>query len=429
MSLGGQRILFLKRLLIFVLLVVAGIVATAWLVLEDKPLVEPVSRITRDDMVWAKELFQRHDPRKGAPDTLQTLTLSEEEVNRLLNYVVVFKPLSGMSVDLSPQSAQIQATLKFRSSPFGRYLNILAEIEEDEGELRLASLRLGDVPFPSWLAAGAAWLAQTLLRRDEAYASLADAVDSIKLSENQLVLDYRWQPQLLSRLERRSVNLLVSAEDRERLLAYSGLITKQVSKLRVGSSLDLPQLMRPVFERARQHGGDAAAENRAALIALSAYVSGISMKKLLTEAGRTTRREPDVALILYKRQDWPQHYLIAAALAVSAGSRLANIIGLAKEEDDTKSGSGFSFTDLAVDKAGARLGELSQGKEAARIQALLAAADTDADLCPPVADLPEFLGEEEFTQRFGKVGSPAYRKVVAEIDRRLARHPLLGLSK
>ena len=188
--------------------------------------------------------------------------------------------------------------------------------------------------------------------------------------------------------------------------------------------------MGPVFKRARQRGGDAAAENRAALIALSAYVSGISMKKLLTESGRTTRRAPDVAPTLYNRQDWPQHYLIAAALSVSAGSRLANIIGLAKEEDDTRYGSGFSFTDLAVDKAGARLGELSQGAAtAATIQARLAEAVTDAALCPAVADLPEFMGEEEFANRFGKVGSPRYRKVIAEIDRRMARHPLLGRTR
>ena len=181
-----------------------------------------------------------------------------------------------------------------------------------------------------------------------------------------------------------------------------------------------------MFQQVRERGGDAAAENRAALIALSAYVGGISMKKLLTDSGRTARRAPDVALTLYNREDWPQHYLIAAALSVSAGSRLANIIGLAKEEDDTKFGSGFSFTDLAVDKAGARLGELSQGPTAARIQAQLAEADTDGALCPPVADLPEFMGEDEFARRFDKVGSHAYRKVIAEIDHRLARHPLLG---
>jgi hypothetical protein len=55
---------FLKRLIVFFLVLLAGVLASAWLVLEDKPLVEPVSRITRDDMVWAKQLFQRNDPGK-----------------------------------------------------------------------------------------------------------------------------------------------------------------------------------------------------------------------------------------------------------------------------------------------------------------------------------------------------------------------------
>lgn len=419
----------LKHLIIFILLLLAGVLASAWLVLDDKPLVEPVSRITRDDMVWAKELFQRNDPRDRTPNTIQTLTLTEAEVNRLMNYVVVLKPLSGMSIDLAPQSAQIQATLKFRPNPLGRYLNIQALIEEEDGVLKLESLKAGDVPFPAWLAKGAAWAGLKLLRRDEAYAALADAITRVSLGENQLEMDYHWRPELLARLERESASLLVSDADRERLLAYADFIAREIRKHRPGSSMSMVQLVQPVFAEAQKRGGDTAAENRAALMALGAYVSGISLKKLLTDSGRTTRRAPDVALTLYNRQDWPQHYLIAAALSVSAGSRLANIIGLAKEEDDTRYGSGFSFTDLAVDKAGAQLGALSQSGQASRVQALLAAAASESALCPQVADLPEFMGEEEFTRRFGKVGSSAYRKVIREIDRRMAAHPLLGIKE
>jgi hypothetical protein len=422
-------VVFLKRLLVFLLLLLVGALASAWLVLEDKPLVEPVSRITRDDMVWAKQLFQRNDPRDKTPNTVQTLTLSEAEVNRLMNYVVVLKPLSGMSVDLSPQSAQVQATLKFRPNPLGRYLNILASFDEDDGKLELSGLRVGNIPFPAKLVKGVTWLGLKLLRRDDVFAALADSVTYVDLEENQLGLDYHWQPELMTRLERKSISLLVSDADRERLLSYAGLISKEVRKHRVGSAMPMSALVSPVFAYAQERGGDAAAENRAALMSLGAYVSGISLKKLLTESGRTTRRAPDVALTLYRRQDWPLHYLIAAALSVSAGSRLANIIGLAKEEDDTTSGSGFSFTDLAVDKAGAQLGALSQGGKAAQVQALLASSSSDAALCPPVADLPEFMAEEEFARRFSKVGSPAYRKVIKEIDRRLAAHSLLGIKE
>jgi hypothetical protein len=420
---------FLKRLLIVLLLLIGGSLVSAWLVLDNKPLVEPVSRITRDDMVWAKELFQRNDPRDRTPNTVQTLILSEEDVNRLMNYVVVLKPLSGMSIDLLPQSAQIQATLKLRPNPFGRYLNIQAGIEERNGQLALKALRLGSMPFPAWLVESAARLGMKILRRDPAFAALADAITQVRLDEDQLALDYHWRPELMTLLERRGASLVVSEAERERLLKYAAIVTRQIRKHRVGSSMPMSELIRPVFQYAQQQGGNAATENRAALIALGAYVSGISLKKLLTESGRTTRRAPDVNLLLYKRHDWPQHYLISAALSVSAGSRLANIIGLAKEEDDTEYGSGFSFTDLAVDKAGAQLGTLSQGPQAAKVQAMLASADSDSALCPQVADLPEFLSEEQFSVRFGRVGSNAYRKVIHEIDRRLANHPMLGLAE
>jgi hypothetical protein len=39
---------------------------------------------------------------------------------------------------------------------------------------------------------------------------------------------------------------------------------------------------------------------------------------------------------------------------------------------------------------------------------------------PPWADLPEFLNTAEFQRRFGDVGAPAYERLVAEIDRRIA---------
>ncbi|MBU1697468.1 MAG: hypothetical protein KKD21_10565, partial [Proteobacteria bacterium] len=43
--------------------------------------------------------------------------------------------------------------------------------------------------------------------------------------------------------------------------------------------------------------------------------------------------------------------------AVSAGSQLANFIGLAKEVEDAD--GGFGFADLAADKAGVKMGRLA----------------------------------------------------------------------
>ena len=43
----------------------------------------------------------------------------------------------------------------------------------------------------------------------------------------------------------------------------------------------------------------------------------------------------------------------------------------------------------------------------------------EADLMPQVADLPESMSAQEFRQRFGGVGAPAYRQMMDNIEARL----------
>jgi hypothetical protein len=44
---------------------------------------------------------------------------------------------------------------------------------------------------------------------------------------------------------------------------------------------------------------------------------------------------------------------------------------------------------------------------------------------PDVADLPEFMPETEFKRRYGGVDGPGYRRMMAEIEARVASRPLL----
>jgi hypothetical protein len=129
-------------------------------------------------------------------------------------------------------------------------------------------------------------------------------------------------------------------------------------------------------------------------------------------------------LSLHGRRDFAEHFLISAALSVNGGSRLANAIGLVKEEEDANKGSGFSFTDLAANRAGVRLGERATGDSAREVSRQLAAARSDADLLPDFRDLPEFMPQAEFDRRFGPVGGARYNAVIDRIDARLAAHPL-----
>ncbi|MBL0012126.1 MAG: hypothetical protein IPP22_16615 [Nitrosomonas sp.] len=48
----------------------------------------------------------------------------------------------------------------------------------------------------------------------------------------------------------------------------------------------------------------------------------------------------------------------------------------------------------------------------------------DSDILPKVVDLPEFMPEAEFRKRFGGIGSPVYKRMMDDIERRIAALPL-----
>jgi hypothetical protein len=104
---------------------------------------------------------------------------------------------------------------------------------------------------------------------------------------------------------------------------------------------------------------------------------------------------------------------------------LADAVGLYKEVADSRGGSGFSFNDLAADRAGSKFGEYAADRANARaLQEKLRAGISERDIMPPAADLPESMHEKEFKRRFGGVDAPEYKNMIGEIERRVAALPL-----
>jgi len=402
----------------------AGLTVLPWLMLDQAPAIEPPAEFRRTDLAWVRSLFQKHDPRSRTPDVVHSIQLDEAELNRLLNYAVELRQVSGIAAELTPGTATLTATMTVLANPFGRYLNISAEVAEVPGGIRIQSLQLGSLPVPGAVADAMARLAHNWLRRDETYASLADAFSQVNFDENQATLDYRWHPILLTQLERKSADLLIAPEDQARMLVYAEQLDALLKPYRRGSTVPLVEVSAPLFGFAQTIDGDEAEENRAALTTLAAYLSGISLPKLLEGDSRSIRRAPRVLLSLHGRRDFAEHFVISAAITVNGGSRLANAIGLIKEEEDAHKGSGFSFTDLAANRAGVKLGERATSEAAAQVQQRLAAARHDADLLPDFRDLPEFMPQAEFDRRFGPIGSSRYQRLIDRIDARLAAHPL-----
>lgn len=414
----GRRLLLGVAGLAGALLLALLLLAAA--ALDREPLLAEQEHFSVGDVAHALALARQHDPRRAVPGRPQELAMTERDLQLLVHQAA--RRLHGLRVglDLQPGQALLQASWPWQLGPANGWVNLQARLEQRPAGLpALASWQMGRLHLPrSWGVPllRAIWQRQAALPPLEL---LPELVQQVQFEETQLQLRYTWQADTTRRL----LTALTPPEERERLHAYAERLA-ELSSRQAGHSVPLPALLGPMFalaqERSLQH--DAAAENRAAVLSLALYVTGRPLQKLVPEA-QTWPRPRALSVQLAGREDFSQHFLISALLAMEGTSPLTEAIGLTKEVQDAQGGSGFSFTDLAANRAGQRFGELAL-QQPALLQQRLARGLGESALMPRVDDLPEFLQQPEFEAFYGHVGSPPYQRVLLDIERRLGALPL-----
>jgi uncharacterized protein YfiM (DUF2279 family) len=247
-------------------------------------------------------------------------------------------------------------------------------------------------------------------------------VKKVGIADGRLELTFEWRADLPDRLR----TALLPRAEQERLRPYQERLAELTRGGDRAAALSLADLASDLLRLAGERGGDAdaAAENRAALFVLAVYTSGKGLASAVPAAAdwpRPVARK----LTLGARVDFAQHFSISAALAAGAGGPFADAVGVYKEIDDSRRGSGFSFADIAADRAGTRFGETATASAASarKVQALARAGLRESDVMVAARDLPEAMPEAEFKRRFGGVDAPAYARMIAAIDGRIAALP------
>jgi len=432
-------------LLALVLLPVAAVALGRWLAVEAAPRVDnPSTAVSVADIDRARQLLSNNDPRRALPGITRAVLLSQRDLELLIQQASRRLGDARGRVRLQPGLAVVEASLALPATPWGGWLNLRAVLRETDALPRVQQLQIGRLPVPGWLAEAALpRLLEALNLR--AQGELAQRlVSRVGFRAQALVLAYAWP----DNAERALTASLLPADLQARLRRHADQLATLGSTLAAGkppvATVSVVQVLQPAFALAARHSPDAATalqENRAALVALAFLAAGQPLTPLLgstaAPAGLAASRAVDRAsprdprppeLRLRGRPDFPQHLLISAALAAEGGGPLADAIGLYKEVADARHGSGFSFSDIAADRAGTRLGLVAR-RDPLAFQARLARGLDEADLMPDVSDLPEYLSAGEFKRRFGGVDTPAYQAMLREIDARLNRLPLLAAGR
>lgn len=389
------------------------------LAVDSRPLVEPRDDVSPADVDRAVAMAQRHDPRRSLPGQLHSVQLAERDLDLLARYAARRFLAASARVSARAGALRIEASVP---APRGSWFNVELELQ-DAGRLpQVTGLRVGRLPLPASIALPMVRLVAE--RRGLPADRLLDGklVERVSIADGRVTVDYRIGDDVANRLR----SAFVAPADQERLRIYNGRLAELTRRM-PDDQVSLGKMLPPLFALAAERsvaGGDASAENRAALLVLTLFANQRSLALLVPAAQHWPQPRP-VSLTLDRRQDFPLHFLISTVIAAEAGTPLADAVGVWKEVADARAGgSGFSFNDLAADRAGTRFGEVAV-RQPTRLQARLADIATEADFMPSVDGLPEFLPEAEFVARYGGVGGPAYNRVLADIEKRVDALPVL----
>ncbi len=408
-------------LLILGLLIAAplALMATLWLVVEDRPRIDRKVILTPEHVGRAKDIVDRHR-HSVRPGTLAVARVESADADLAANYLASRFGNGSAQLTVADRSAIIRLSVPMAAtglSAMSGYLNFEGALVQTDGLPALRSVRIGRLPLPNALTEVVALRFEDWLRRSPEYRSGFEALRQIKMSRKELTVVYRW----IDAFPNEMSASIIDEHERARLLRYHSLLA--ASSAEHGGTVSLGTIL-SLLARATppaQSLGDAIADNRAIILVTTFHVLGITLEKLLPEAANWPRSPPQ-NVTLDGREDFAKHFMVSAAIAAFADTALADAIGLYKEIDDARYGSGFSFNDIAADRAGTKFGEKAVSNEdsAVDMRRRIASGLEDRDLMPKWDDLPEYLSEAEFKRRFTDIDSPAYRGMMQKIEQRVA---------
>lgn len=401
-------------------LVLAWIAWIASQAITDQPRV-PIRPVHPFELWRGKTIVETMlFPGKRGKDAAQDLRLNAREVEIGVNYFLGRARLGRAKVNMNQTGLRLDVSLILPPQAPGRFFNTGVTLRQAASGLELGTLHMGSANLPASLSHLLVRLVFALAPGKLDPALLDKLLASMSLEKQGKQTQLVWHGASM-RSVMSSARLQLLGLKEGQLQPYQEALANMAEK-RPGPSF--AEVLGELFSLARQRSinGDPVGENRALFVALAEQVNGMG-----SGATRQKNRSRLTGLRLAGRGDFVEHLTLSAALAVVAGGEWADVAGLWKEVGDTElGGSGFSFTDLAVDRAGTRLGRLAVASAASarRVQNLLAGTNDESLFLPLVRDLPEFLPQKEFQRRYGGVNGAGTATLFKVIDRRIDALPL-----
>jgi hypothetical protein len=400
-----------------------------FLAIEKTPSVERLTTVAPEHIERARYLLDQHRQHR-TQNIPAIISILPEDIDIAANYLAKLFTNGKARVKLSHQQAEIHASLPLPVQSIKRYINFQATLTETTTLPQLQSIRIGRLAIPDAISQFLMTRLIQEFKKHPHYDNGINVIRKVNFSAESLKVAY-YLPDRLT--ESNSYNLpVLSKFEQDRIYRYHLFLVQNshqtLPEKSVQTSQTLAQILQPLMQMAAKYSqkNQAPIENRAAILAATFHILKLPLEYLIPEAIDWPRAKHQV-ITLDGRQDFAQHFIVSAAITAYADTFLSDAIGLYKEIEDARSGSGFSFNDIAADRAGTLFGEHATANHATalKLQQWAARGITDKDLMPAWTDLPEHLPKSIFRQQFGNMDTPAYDQMMKKIEQRVAELPFL----
>ncbi|MEM7469020.1 MAG: hypothetical protein AAF387_19350 [Pseudomonadota bacterium] len=411
---------FFKTLFWLVILFVLplGLALVALQGIEKNPLVSESLSLTAPRVERAKALLRVHDPRRLKDQGTKTIVVTAQELALIANHLIQRVGQGGAEVSLDHKMINVRGTAAVPGLKPTRYVNVDSTLAAEDNYLSFERLRIGKLAIPKRVANALGEFVLMHAYRSADISASTELVKNIIVTPKAFAVTYQWQAGLIDAVRDR----IISPHTVSQLKQYNDALVAFGEAARSDATLN--ELVHYLGTNV-DPGTDHVKDNQALIFSLSNYVNGRRMSALIPEVKDwpvPKRRK----IIAQGRHDLAQHFTTSAALAVTGGSEIADAIGLYKEIDDADGGSGFSFKDLAADRAGTKFGHeaTSTDTDAKRIRLQLAEKNGARAFIPDLTGFEEKMTDATFKTRYGGIEDQRYLYVVTDIDRRVNKSPL-----
>ena len=388
------------------------------LIVETKPLVWRADVGDKPGIAAARQLIRSSVHSSAVSDKLREIAFTADDLTTIANFALTRKNLTGFaSVSIRETRLVLKTSIKL---PLGPFLNIKLIADDNDPQAFIRQARLGQVAVPGVIVRAVGWWLMLVTPLGRYGQHIAPLLREVRIGDEHLRISMNWSKEALDQAQA----MMTDMASRERMSAYHQRLAAVLAENSGRRYVNLGALLQSLFALAYERSAnvqDAVDENQALILVIAAYVNDRDIAPMLADSADLVSL-PKHGVLLNRRIDVAQHFIASAALATSGHRALADMIGLAKEVNDTHNGSCFSFIDLAADRAGARFGKeaVKSDNEAHKLQEVLSKSADETVFMPPLRGLPENLNPAAFAEQFGNIESPPFKQLRQQIEERIA---------